>query len=231
LNGLNLYSKIEQFLDFQAEVEELYDAFLKICEELNVKKVIDIGCGQGNFLLSLEAVGIKAFGTDLSSEQIKVCKEKELNVACIDIADVKETFDCATAIFDVLNYMDKQSLEKFVKDTYNLLSVGGYFIFDVNTLYGFEEVAQGSLNINLEGKFIAIDAFFEDKKLTTNIVLFSKQGDETYTKEEDFITQYYHEKNAIKKLLTKSGFEIKQIINFHLHDDDKADKLIFICQK
>lgn len=231
MNGLNLYSKIEQFLDFQAEVEELYDAFLKICEELNVKKVIDIGCGQGNFLLSLEAVGIKAFGTDLSSEQIKVCKEKELNVACIDIADVKETFDCATAIFDVLNYMDKQSLEKFVKDTYNLLSVGGYFIFDVNTLYGFEEVAQGSLNINLEGKFIAIDAFFEDKKLTTNIVLFSKQGDETYTKEEDFITQYYHEKNAIKKLLTKSGFEIKQIINFHLHDDDKADKLIFICQK
>jgi cyclopropane fatty-acyl-phospholipid synthase-like methyltransferase len=231
LNGLNLYSKIEKDLDFQAEVEELYDAFLKICEELAVKKVIDIGCGQGNFLLSLEASGMEAFGTDLSSEQIKVCKEKELNVACIDIADVKETFDCATAIFDVLNYMDKQSLEKFVKDTYNLLSVGGYFIFDVNTLYGFEEVAQGSLNINLEGKFIAIDAFFEDKKLTTNIVLFSKQGDETYTKEEDFITQYYHEKNAIKKLLTKSGFEIKQIINFHLHDDDKADKLIFICQK
>jgi cyclopropane fatty-acyl-phospholipid synthase-like methyltransferase len=231
LNGLNLYSKIEKDLDFQAEVEELYDAFLKICEELAVKKVIDIGCGQGNFLLSLEASGMEAFGTDLSSEQIKVCKEKELNVACIDIADVKETFDCATAIFDVLNYMDKQSLEKFVKDTYNLLSVGGYFIFDVNTLYGFEEVAQGSLNINLEGKFIAIDAFFEDKKLTTNIVLFSKKGDETYTKEEDFITQYYHEKNAIKKLLTKSGFEIKQIINFHLHDDDKADKFIFICQK
>ena len=231
MNGLNLYSKIEKDLDFQAEVEELYDAFLKICEELAVKKVIDIGCGQGNFLLSLEASGMEAFGTDLSSEQIKVCKEKELNVACIDIAYVKETFDCATAIFDVLNYMDKQSLEKFVKDTYNLLSVGGYFIFDVNTLYGFEEVAQGSLNINLEGKFIAIDAFFEDKKLTTNIVLFSKKGDETYTKEEDFITQYYHEKNAIKKLLTKSGFEIKQIINFHLHDDDKADKLIFICQK
>ena len=231
MNGLNLYSKIEKDLDFQAEVEELYDAFLKICEELAVKKVIDIGCGQGNFLLSLEASGMEAFGTDLSSEQIKVCKEKELHVACIDIADVKETFDCATAIFDVLNYMDKQSLEKFVKDTYNLLSVGGYFIFDVNTLYGFEEVAQGSLNINLEGKFIAIDAFFEDKKLTTNIVLFSKKGDETYTKEEDFITQYYHEKNAIKKLLTKSGFEIKQIINFHLHDDDKADKLIFICQK
>lgn len=231
MNGLNLYSKIEQFLDFQAEVEELYDAFLKICEELHVRKVIDIGCGQGNFLLSLEAVEIEAFGTDLSSEQIKVCQEKKLNVSCIDISEVKESFDCATAIFDVLNYMDKQSLEKFVKDTYNLLEKGGYFIFDINTLYGFEEVAQGSLNINLEDKFIAIDAFFEDKKLTTNIVLFSQREGGIYIKEEDFITQYYHEKNAIKKLLTKGGFEIKQIINFHLHDDDKADKFIFICQK
>ncbi|MDD2699230.1 MAG: class I SAM-dependent methyltransferase [Arcobacteraceae bacterium] len=231
MNGLNLYSKIEKHLDFQAEVEELYEAFLKICEELNVKKVIDIGCGQGEFLLSLEVSGMVAFGTDLSSEQVKVCKEKGLDVACIDISDVKEKFDCATAIFDVLNYMDKQILEKFVKDTYNLLEEGGYFIFDINTLYGFEEVAQGSLNINLADKFIGIDAFFGDKKLITDIVLFSKDKDGKYMKEEDFITQYYHEKNAIKKLLTKSGFDIKQIINFHLHSDDKADKLIFICQK
>jgi cyclopropane fatty-acyl-phospholipid synthase-like methyltransferase len=231
LNGLNLYSKIEKHLDFHEEVEELYDAFLKICEELNVKKVIDIGCGQGEFLLSLEVSGMVAFGSDLSSEQVKVCKEKGLDVACIDIAEVKDKFDCATAIFDVLNYMDKQILEKFVKDTYNLLEDGGYFIFDINTLYGFEEVAQGALNINLEDKFIGIDAFFSDKKLITDIVLFSKNQDGSYTKEQDFITQYYHEKNAIKKLLTKCGFEIKQIINFHLHDDDKADKLIFICKK
>jgi SAM-dependent methyltransferase len=231
LNGLNLYSKIEKHLDFQAEVEELYEAFLKICEELNVKRVIDIGCGQGEFLLSLEVSGMVAFGCDLSSEQVKVCKEKGLDVACVDISLVNDKFDCATAIFDVLNYMDKQILEKFVNDTYNLLEEGGYFIFDINTLYGFEEVAQGSLNINLEDKFIAIDAFFGDKKLITNIVLFSKKEDGDYKKEEDFITQYYHEKNAIKKLLTKSGFDIKQIINFHLHSDDKADKLIFICQK
>ena len=95
----------------------------------------------------------------MSSEQIKVCKEKGLDVACIDIAEVKNKFDCATAIFDVLNYMDKQILEKFIKDTYSLLEENGYFIFDINTLYGFEEVAQGALNINLEDKFIGIDAF------------------------------------------------------------------------
>ncbi len=231
MNGLNLYSKIEKYLDFQTETEELYDAFLKVCEELNVEKVLDIGCGQGGFLLSLEAIGIKAFGTDLSSEQVKICEEKELNVSCVDISEITNKFDCATAIFDVLNYIDKKNLDGFIKNVYNLLDEKRYFIFDINTLYGFEEVAQGTLNINLEDKFIGIDAFFDDRRLITNIILFSKNEDGSYLKEEDFITQYYHEKNAIKKLLAKSGFEVRQIINFHLHSDSKADKLIFICQK
>jgi cyclopropane fatty-acyl-phospholipid synthase-like methyltransferase len=231
LHSLNLYSKIEPYLDFQDEIEELYDAFLKICEELKVKKAIDIGCGQGEFLLQLQEMGIETFGTDLSSEQVKVCKSKKLNVECIDIENVTEKFDCATAIFDVLNYMDKKTLEKFVQNTYNLLVSEGYFIFDINTLYGFEDVADGSLNINLEDKFIAIDAVFSEKILTTNIVLFSSEDNGKYTKEEDFITQHFHENNAVKKLLDKCGFEVKQIINFHLHSEEKPDKLIFICQK
>jgi cyclopropane fatty-acyl-phospholipid synthase-like methyltransferase len=231
LHSLNLYSKIEPYLDFQDEIEELYDAFLKICEELKVKKAIDIGCGQGEFLLQLQEMGIETFGTDLSSEQVKVCKSKKLNVECIDIENVTDKFDCATAIFDVLNYMDKKTLEKFVQNTYNLLVSEGYFIFDINTLYGFEDVADGSLNINLEDKFIAIDAVFSEKILTTNIVLFSSEDNGKYTKEEDFITQHFHEKNAVKKLLDKCGFEVKQIINFHLHSEEKPDKLIFICQK
>lgn len=231
MHSLNLYSKIEPYLNFQDEIEELYDAFLKICEELKVKKAIDIGCGQGEFLLQLQEMGIETFGTDLSSEQVKVCKSKKLNVECIDIENVTEKFDCATAIFDVLNYMDKKTLEKFVQNTYNLLVSEGYFIFDINTLYGFEDVADGSLNINLEDKFIAIDAVFSEKILTTNIVLFSSEDNGKYTKEEDFITQHFHEKNAVKKLLDKYGFEVKQIINFHLHSEEKPDKLIFICQK
>ncbi len=231
MHSLNLYSKIEPYLDFQDEIEELYDAFLKICEELKVKKAIDIGCGQGEFLLQLQEMGIETFGTDLSSEQVKVCKSKKLNVECIDIENVTDKFDCATAIFDVLNYMDKKTLEKFVQNTYNLLVSEGYFIFDINTLYGFEDVADGSLNINLEDKFIAIDAVFSEKILTTNIVLFSSEDNGKYTKEEDFITQHFHEKNAVKKLLDKCGFEVKQIINFHLHSEEKPDKLIFICQK
>jgi len=113
LNALNLYSNIEQYLDFSEEVEELYGAYKDIVNEINPKSLIDIGCGQGDFLLQIQNKSIKTFGVDLSSEQIKVCKEKNINSACIDIADVKDTYSCATAIFDVLNYMDEKTFLKY----------------------------------------------------------------------------------------------------------------------
>ena len=218
-------------MDFHDEVQELYDAFLQICEELAITSLIDIGCGQGEFLLSLKPLGIETFGTDLSSEQIKVCLSKGLSVACQDIDTIDRKFQCATAIFDVLNYMEKNNLEKFIKNCADILLEDGYFLFDINTLYGFEEVADGSLQINQEDRFIAIDAKYESKKLATTIVLFEKNTKGCYEKREDTIIQHFHEKNTIKKLLEKNGFSIKQIINFHLHSEDKPDKLLFICQK
>ena len=231
MNALNLYSNIEQYLDFQDEVKELYDTYLEIVEEIEPSSLIDIGCGQGDFLLQIQDSKIKTFGVDLSSEQIKVCKSKNLDAKCIDIADIKDKYSCATAIFDVLNYLDENTLKNFIESTYASLEDKGYFIFDVNTLFGFEEVAQGTLNINLEDKFIALDAYFEDDKLTTNITLFQKDQNDLYTKNENYITQYFHSKDKLIELLNKAGFTTQKVVHFNLHIDEDADKYIFICQK
>lgn len=231
MNALNLYSNIEQYLDFEDEIKELYNAYEDIIDEIDPKSLIDIGCGQGDFLLQLQNKKIKTLGIDLSSEQIKVCKQKNIIAKSIDISDVKDRYSCATAIFDVLNYLDKNRLKSFLSATYDSLEKGGYFIFDVNTLFGFQEVAQGSLNINQEDKFIAIDAYFADKKLTTNITLFQKENENRYSKTENFIIQYFHSKEKLIKLLKKVGFIVDKVVDFNLHVDEDADKFIFICFK
>ena len=229
--GLDLYSKIEPYLDFEEEIYHLHKDFLKFIMVNDLDNIIDIGCGQGYFLNNLEANKKNYLGVDLSSKQIRVCQEKGLNAKKIDIKDIKDKFDCATAIFDVLNYIPKNELENFIINTKNILNKDGYFIFDVNTYFGFDEIAQGSINIDIEDKFIAIDAFFENSKLQTNITLFEKQGNNLFSKEQDSITQEYHSKEFLKELLEKSGFTIVDIKEFFLHSDEKADKLIFICKK
>lgn len=230
--GLNLYAKVEPYLDFEDEVYTLHKEFMTLVMTKELDNILDIGCGQGYFLENLNINNKKSFGIDLSNEQIDACKEKGLtNVACISLEDVKEKYDCATAIFDVINYIPEQELEKFFKDTNLILNQGSYFIFDVNSLFGFEEVAQGCITIDLADKFIGIDAIFEDEKLVTDITLFSQEKNDIYKKEKDSITQYYHSTQTLKKLLEKTNFEIETIKEFNLHSVDDADKQIFVCKK
>ncbi|RXK00628.1 methyltransferase [Arcobacter sp. CECT 8989] len=230
--GLNLYSKIEPYLDFQDEVYNLHNEFMSIVFDNELDNILDVGCGQGFFIESLNLNQKNAYGIDLSSEQIDACKQRGVeNVACIDLKDVKEKYECATAIFDVINYIPKDSLKEFFENVYKALNDKGYFIFDVNTLYGFEEIAQGCITMDLDDKFIAIDAIYEDEKLVTDLTLFTKLEDGNFKKENDFITQYYHSKDRLKKMLKKIGFEVESLRDFNLHSDERADKQIYICTK
>lgn len=229
--GLNLYAKVESYLDFEEEVRQLHKEFLGLLYERQPQSVIDIGCGQGAFLQHLQTNGVKAFGIDLSSEQINICQAKGLDAKCMPLEEVSQTFDCATAIFDVINYIPKQHLKTFFKQSYLVLNQGGTFVFDVNSLFGFQEVAQGSLNINLKDKFIAIDALFEENILRTDITLFSLQKSGLYEKEQDFIEQYYHTTKELKTLLESVGFSVETVVNFNLHGYEENDKLIFVCKK
>jgi len=228
--GLDLYAKIESFLDFEEEIYTLHKEFLKFIIVNDLDNIIDIGCGQGYFLENLKINKKRAFGIDLSLEQIKVCKEKNLNAKHILLCEVKEKFGCATAIFDVLNYISKKELKTFIKEVSEVLNPNGYFIFDINTYFGFDEIAQGSIIIDKEDNFITIDANFEDNKLQTDITLFSKGKDGKFIKEQDSILQEYHSCDDIEKLMSKY-FEIVEIKEFFLYKAQKPDKLIFICKK
>ena len=177
MQPLDLYASIEQYLGFEDEVHELYKAIAFEAIQKEPKTLIDIGCGQGEFCRIMEHNGIKTLGVDLSSKQIEIAKSKGIDAQCMDIKDITQKFDCATAVFDVINYLPKDYIASFLGYVYRLLEKGGYFIFDINSLHGFEDIAQGTLNIDIEEKFIAIDANFEDGTLYTDITLFSKTKD------------------------------------------------------
>ncbi|MBD3840563.1 MAG: class I SAM-dependent methyltransferase [Campylobacterales bacterium] len=231
MQSLDLYAIIEPYLDFEEEIHTLYTKIGSLVIQNDCKNVIDIGCGQGEFCRLLQHNGVNTFGIDLSAKQIEIAKQKDLHVQCIDLALVKEKFDCATAVFDVINYIPKEQLSGFFTNAYNCLETHGKFIFDVNSLFGFEEVAQGTLSIDTDEKFICIDGVFEEKILYTNMNLFEKTSSGCYIKTSGVIQQYYHEIEALKKILKKCGFKTIKVENFNLHQYEEDDKMIFICSK
>ncbi len=223
-NGLELYAKIEDMLDFTDAIETLYGAFYAKLKTLDVKNIVDVGCGSGAFGLGLVKNGYSVLGVDISEQMVENAKKAGLDARHIDICQLNEKFDAATAVFDVLNYMDKKALEKFFGCIKNVLHDGGYFVADINSYYGFDEVAQGVISVEKESRFAVIEAEFDEKILTTSIKLFSKQEDGFYKREEGEIIQYYHDKKSMEKL---SGMKVVDIVELSLYGEN-PDKYLYV---
>ncbi len=226
-NGLELYAKIEDMLDFADAIRKLYDAFYKELKEFSVSSVVDIGCGSGTFGLGLVRDGYSVLGVDISAKMVENASNAGLNAKHIDVCDLDEKFDAATAVFDVLNYMNKDELEKFFACVRNALNDSGYFLADINSYYGFDEVAQGVISMEKDDRYAVVEAGFDEEILTTTINLFSKQENGLYEREEGEIIQYYHDKKSIEKL---SGMKVVRIIKIGLYGDE-ADKYLYIFKK
>lgn len=74
------------------------------------KKVLDVGCGTGNFALKAAKMGAYVLGIDFAEEAIKIAKKirkhPNLTFKNIDVVNVKEKFDIIVSI-GTLEHMDE----------------------------------------------------------------------------------------------------------------------------
>ncbi len=222
--SLDLYAKIEPMIGFYEEYEKLYEIYLEILKGYDLKVMLDIGCGNGTFLQKL-GLSYEAKGIDLSREMVKIAKSKGVDAKVGDLSGVDEKFDAAFAVADVLNYMSLSELESFFENLKRVLKKEGIFMCDLNTLYGFEEIAAGSLNIDEEDRYLGINAEFADGVLQTDITFFRKE-ESLYKKESATILQYYHDVQDIESI---SALKLVKSYDFSLFGE-QSDKTILIFQ-
>ncbi len=227
--GLNLYAKIEPKLGFDKEIVKLYKIFIDNLKKLlpNGGRILDVGCGSGEFCKMLKDSGFEVVGLDLSSVMVERAKSSGIDAYAMSLGELDlKDFDAITAVFDVLNYINPKEMLPFLSEIAIRLKPKGYFLADINSLYGFGEVAPGVLAIHNESESIIVEADFNGETLKTNFTLFSKTDSGLFSKETDFITQYFYDSSVFKNL-PNLKFSKKQGIRLF---GDKTDKelLIFI---
>jgi cyclopropane fatty-acyl-phospholipid synthase-like methyltransferase len=227
MNGLDLYAKVEHLFDFEDVMDFLWGKYIEELKKLNVKTILDIGCGTGGFMLKAKEAGFDVVGIDISEEMINLAKEKGLEVYHKDLCEFTGQFDACVAIFDVINYMDDEYLSNFFKCVKNVLKEGGYFLFDVNTYYGFDEIAQGTIAVEDDKNYAVLNSIFEDDVMETKINLFEKQS-ECFNRKDGKIIQYFHTNQKLKKL-TPLKFDKK--IEINLYDGDMPDKEVLVFKQ
>ncbi len=224
MTNLDLYAKAEHLLGIEEATEALYDLYRSELDEYKVKTLLDVGCGRGGFMERMISDGVKCKGVDLSALMIEECKAKGLDAECVDVSCVSGEYDAIVSIFDVLNFMDKEQLTQFLDAIASKLNDDGIFIADINTLYGFSDVAEGTMSNDAEDEFLSVDAAFENNELHTKFTLFEKNTDGRYTKYQDTIVQYFHKISFFQNLKSLKLID-KQ--TFSLYDTEDKTLLIF----
>jgi 2-polyprenyl-3-methyl-5-hydroxy-6-metoxy-1,4-benzoquinol methylase len=224
MTNLDLYAKAEHLLGIEEATEALYDLYRSELDSYNIKTLLDVGCGRGGFMQRMISDGVECKGVDLSEVMVEACISQGLDAQCVDVAAVEGTYDAIVSIFDVLNFMDKTTLISFLESIATKLNDDGIFIADINTLYGFSDVAEGTMSKDTEDEFLCVEAEFTNDELHTFFTLFVKNQDGSYTKHHDKIVQYFHKIKTFQKL---TGLKLVEKQTFSLYDTEDKTLLIF----
>ncbi|MDF1881517.1 class I SAM-dependent methyltransferase [Sulfurimonas sp. MAG313] len=223
--SLDLYSKVEHLLGIQESTKYLHTLYTEVLYNYEIKTLLDVGCGRGDLMQTFDKYDIECEGIDLSSLMVQKAQAKGLKVEHKSICEVNKQYDAIVAVFDVLNFIHPNELNDFLSCVHDSLNEEGIFVFDINTLHGFSNVADGTMMAEEGNMFLCVDALFENNQLDTKFTLFTEE-DSRYTKEQATLSQYFHSLQIFKKLK-----DFKVVKSAYLDMYDTKDKALIVLKK
>lgn len=183
--------------------------------------LLDIACGEGSFAVFMSKLGYKITGIDQSHRMIDLARERsraeKISIDFI-VEDMRsfsfhDSFDLVTCFFDSLNYMlTIKDLHRVFKNTFKAMRPGGYFIFDMNTIYGLVEIwmREQTYIQNEAEDFLEIHQQsydYENQIATMDITIFVKR-ETLWERIEETHRERGYPIADIQFLLMETGFEI-----------------------
>ena len=151
-------------MDAYTSFARVYDAFMdnipyeewgryirSLLEEYGVRErlVLDLGCGTGSMTEVLAGYGYDMIGVDLSADMLEIAMEKRQQSGH-DILYLQQdmrsfelygTVAAVVCVCDSMNYiLEEEDLTEVFRLVNNYLDPGGIFVFDLNTVYKYEEL-------------------------------------------------------------------------------------------
>lgn len=130
----------------------------------HVRVACDLACGTATTALDLAARGVRMYGVDLSPGMCRAARNKArerqlpLRVIRADMRDFRlpEPVDLVLSEYDAINHLPRHSdLPRVAATVARALNPGGWFVFDVNNLAGFDRYWRGVWWVEKPGLVLA----------------------------------------------------------------------------
>ncbi|MCB2209276.1 class I SAM-dependent methyltransferase [bacterium] len=182
---------------------------------------LDVACGEGSLAVAMAGQGFNVTGIDQSAQMIELAQARaESGDAAVRfmVEDMRSLpfaaeFDLVTCFFDSLNYMlTVQDLRDAFAGAFRALRPGGYYLFDMNTVYGLavDWMRQETYVHNETDDFLELHRQeFDYENLIAGMVVtvFQKKG-EFWERFEEVHRERGYPIADIQFLLNAVGFEI-----------------------
>jgi SAM-dependent methyltransferase len=201
--------------------EEWSEYIIGLLKENNVDNglVLDLGCGTGSLTEILAKKGYDMIGIDNAEEMLDIAMEKkfdsELDILYL-LQDMREfelygTVRAIISICDSMNYiLEEDDLLQVFKLVNNYLDPSGVFIFDLNTIYKYEQmIGERVIAENRDDCSFIWDNYYDKEKYINeyDLALFIKEEDDLYRKFEETHYQKAYDLKIIQNLIEKAGME------------------------
>ncbi len=183
--------------------------------EIEIKEVLDLGCGTGGISSVLADNGFDMVALDISPEMLNFARERNLGkntlLLCQDMREFElyGTVQAVFSSFDCLNYIvSEKDLKKVFSLVHNYLEPNGIFIFDVNTERRYKETFKNNFIYEFEDSLTVWRSDWNEETKICEFLIdtFQELENGDYFRSAEEQTQKYHSDEEI--IQAAKGFEL-----------------------
>ncbi|MCD8285683.1 MAG: class I SAM-dependent methyltransferase [Clostridia bacterium] len=197
---------------------------------------LDIGCGNGFFTRAFSKAGYSMTGMDISPEMLSKAADTALSSGIraqfiqgdITAFHIPQKQDFALAINDCLNYVPPEKLHAAFSHVHGALRKGAPFIFDITAP---DALLAQDKQVYMDDRPSVTCIWYSEAQgnaLRTDVTVFTKAPDGTYTRRDERQTRYMHADAEIRAVLEACGFSA---VKEDLPPEVAGKRLNYICTR
>lgn len=196
--------------------------------------MLELGCGTGTMTEQMAEYGYDMIGVDSSEDMLAEAQEKRMESGHEILylqQDMREfelygTVRAIVSVCDSMNYItDEADLLEVFRLVNNYLDPGGVFIFDLNTLFKYEQLGESVIAENREESSFIWENWYDpaDQVNEYDLTLFIRNDEGLYEKYEETHYQKAYALETVCQLIRQAGMKLEAIYDAFTFEKPRPD--------